>query len=523
MYETEEYVENNNTEINNMLIKPGTILCFVLEPQYWPILNSIRMKYDDGYNKIAPHVTLFQRFLPVEGWHVFKSNVNPSDKIINFDKVEIFNLTNKYAVVLTSSEGYYVENIRTNIGNKLKVNIESKPHITLGVFENEKKANSVKNSVELMLEETIIKVDLSVISFMKKIGDQYQIYEYIGKNKKIDPIELVNLFSKNMGDDFNVNIIGSRAYGILDSDYDIVLQGDADENMFNARFISFAKMSPYFIYAKLIESKVQTVNLITCFGEEINLIYAKRVSGKINNYLINNSIGSIEEIHKILVSKERFEFFSECYNLIRIWAKRRHIYGSKYGYLNGISWLIITLNLFLKSEYDDKKDFVRKFFDYYSSYDWAVPINIKNYPVNKETQCDEMICICNVLDKDKLVRTLTPTTWKVIRDEFKRGNELINDLNKAFETKKLPEQYVQITINDDFRFNRIEKQNQLTADMWKLCLKTQDVIPYINWFDKDGCLIYKFGISKRSDFDIIYGYFRKYLCNIELKNRLVIN
>ena len=65
-----------------------------------------------------------------------------------------------------------------------------------------------------MLEETIIKVDLSVITFMKKIGDQYQIYEYIGKNKKIDPIELVNLFSKNMGDDFSVNIIGSRAYGI---------------------------------------------------------------------------------------------------------------------------------------------------------------------------------------------------------------------------------------------------------------------------------------------------------------------
>ena len=63
-----------------------------------------------------------------------------------------------------------------------------------------------------MLEETIIKVDLSVITFMKKIGDQYQIYEYIGKNKKIDPIELVNLFSKNMGDDFSVNIIGSRAY-----------------------------------------------------------------------------------------------------------------------------------------------------------------------------------------------------------------------------------------------------------------------------------------------------------------------
>ena len=70
-------------------------------------------------------------------------------------------------------------------------------------------------------------------------------------------------------------------------------------------------------------------------------------------------------------------------------------------------------------------------------------------------------------------------------------------------------------VEADILLNRYEKQNQLTSEMWKLCLKTDGIEPFIDWIDKDNQLIYKFGISVSSDSDIIYSYFRKYLCLVE--------
>jgi hypothetical protein len=174
----------------------------------------------------------------------------------------------------------------------------------------------------------------------------------------------------------------------------------------------------------------------------------------------------------------------------------------------------LTLNIFKYFEIKGKKMFIRKFFKFYNEYDWSEPINIRNLPAKKETKCDEMIFIQNVTENDKLVRTLSQSTWKIIKSEFRRTQD-IDDLNIIFEKKKITSKYVKITINDNFRFNRYEKHNQLTSEMWKLCLKTQDIEPYIDWIEKDNKLIYKFGISSNSDSDVIYGYFRKYHCMIE--------
>ena len=105
--------------------------------------------------------------------------------------------------------------------------------------------------------------------------------------------------------------------------------------------------------------------------------------------------------------KENYILFIECYRLVRIWAKNRSIYGSKYGFFNGVTWLILTLNIFKNFEIKGKKMFIRKFFKFYNEYDWSEPINIRNLPAKKETKCDEMIFIQNVTENDKLVRTLS--------------------------------------------------------------------------------------------------------------------
>ena len=509
----EEYEDDRDKFINlDIIVKPGTILCLILEPKYWKEINKFRAKYDDCYNKISPHVTLFQKFVSEEEWYFVKDKIKTLDDFIIFNKVEIFNLTNKFAVVLTSDGFKKINIIRRNIENLLNLNIESKPHITIGIFETEKKALDMKEKVKSMIEENEqIKVSLNNITFMKKLGGMYQVYDTIGINHNIEPLDLILQISQNIGNKFESSIIGSRAYGIDDSDYDIVLKGDIELDLFCNKFVSFCKMSCYFIYVKYIKSKIPTINLLTHNNEEINLIYIDK-----KNQNVQNSIDSIKEIKKIVGNK--MELFTKCYNLVRIWAKRRNIYGSKYGYFNGITWLILTLNIFNKIEWKNTKElennFIRFFFKYYSEYDWNIPINIRNLPVKRETKSDQLVYICNIIDKDNIVRTLSPTTWNIILDEFERTKKIKN-LNIIYEKKKLTSRYVKIIISDTFKFNRYEKQNQLISEIWKLCIKTEGIIPFINWIDKDNKLTYKFGISSSSDCEIIYSYFRKYLCLVE--------
>ena len=491
---------------NNIIVKPGTILCLNLEPKYWKDLNKIRKKYDDHYHKISPHVTLFQRFVSTDEWYKVNDKIELINKKIKFNKLEIFNLTNKFALVLTSDDDDIILKMRNKIEKQLNLNIESKPHITLGIFDNLKKANTIKSSIDKL----DVSVNLNNVSFMKKLGEQYAMIDFVGENPKVDVIELILLIAKNFGDNFEYQIIGSRAYGIKDSDYDIILIGDVEQEFFGYSFASFAKMSPYFTYAKYIESKIPTINLILADNNEVNLIY--QIRNKICSS-VNNSIESVKEVYKLIGEKK--DIFVKSYNLVRIWAKRRNIYGSKYGYFNGVTWLILTLNLFLKIEVKNEKMFIRKFFEYYRDYDWKIPVNIKNLSVKRETKSDELVYICNVIDKDKLVRTLSPTTWNIILQEFERTRN-IKDLNIIFEKKEISGQYVKITINDSFVFNRLEKKNQMTSEIWKLCIKTKGIIPYIDWIDKDNSLIYKFGINGDSDIDVITSYFRKYLSLIEI-------
>tara|TARA_A100001015_G_scaffold235490_1_gene267303 strand:+ start:2818 stop:3468 length:651 start_codon:yes stop_codon:yes gene_type:complete len=211
---------------------------------------------------------------------------------------------------------------------------------------------------------------------------------------------------------------------------------------------------------------------------------------------------------------EQYQLFVDCYQLVRVWAKRRHIYGSKYGYFNGITWMILTLYAFRELEFEHKKMFIRKFFKYYANFDWRKPINIMGFSTKKETVCDQMIFIRNVLPGDYLVRTLSPTTWDVIRKEFYRTQET-NNLNTIFENKKIISPFVRITIEEPDKFNAYEKQYQIMSEIWRIPLSTPGVTPGINWRETEKQLSYKLGVSPESDSQIIYSYFRKYQCLVE--------
>lgn len=505
-------IESESRVMDNpeLQIKPGTILCLVLEPCYWRYLNTIRCKYDDGYTKIAPHVSLFQKFVTIQEFPQIREQIQVRKKQVVFDQAEIFELTHRFAVVLTSSEESSIINLRTTLEKYLNVNIDSRPHITLGIVDSLKTAERLKKEIESsIINRQTIHVSLGGISFLHKCGPQYRVFDHIGSFEKIPCKNLIIDLVENFCFIHKIELVGSRAYGIEDSDYDYILIGNLPVDSFGQECVRLSKMSPYFKYVKFVDGKIPTINLITWDKTEVNLVYQQKDNITMG---VQNSIDSVKIIKKILFS--RYQLFVECYQLVRYWAKRRHIYGSKYGYFNGITWMILTLNAFKKLEFEHKKMFIRKFFKYYSVFDWKQPINIMKFTAKKETVCDQMIFIRNVLPGDYLVRTLSPTTWTVIKEEFGRTQES-KDLNLIFENKKIVSPFVKITIEESDKFNAYEKQYQMMSEIWKIPLSTPGVIPGINWTQTDNQLSYKFSVSPDSSSQIIYSYFRKYQCLVE--------
>ena len=110
----------------------------------------------------------------------------------------------------------------------------------MGEFDNEKKALSVKNNLEkTMMKDNLVEINLNNVSYMKKVNDQYLIYDNIGIHDKIPVIDLICLIANNIIKEYEYKIVGSRAFGITDTDYDIVLIGNIDEDIFNNKFYSF--------------------------------------------------------------------------------------------------------------------------------------------------------------------------------------------------------------------------------------------------------------------------------------------
>lgn len=79
-----------------------------------------------------------------------------------------------------------------------------------------------------------------------------------------------------------------------------------------------------------------------------------------------NGPRNIEYVLRYIKNKDAF---NGALVMIRQWAKARQIYGSKYGYLSGISLTLMTA--FIARFESDKDAIVRMFFKLFSTWDWS--------------------------------------------------------------------------------------------------------------------------------------------------------
>lgn len=517
----EEFKEDApDISASSLTIRPGTALSVILDLDHWAFINQYRSKHDHSFKSWPPHVTVYQRFTITDDWLKIKDKLHDmmkSNVTVTFDKVEIFPLTQNFALVITSSNPSELVELRNAMGELVDMSLKSTPHITLGTFDNERQAKAVKKDVEREFESygNII-VNLNTFTLMAKLVDQFQVYDYIGTEPTIDPIQMVRYLANNIKrDDYYIEIVGSRAYGLDDSDYDLIVGGTTDADKFREQLVVYAKMTPHVKYVNLVNSRLPVVNIVMADNTELDVIYTKLISGSICNQMITNMIDVTHKV-KSLVG-DRMAKFIKLYQIIKKWAKNRQIYGANYGYFNGITWLTLILNLFIKKENMElsKKEFIKEFFRYYDTYDWKIPINISNIKYEGHTPVDHMAILVNICPPSQnIIRGISETTWNIIKDEFARAHRLGDDVDKLFDKRKLTGHVCTITICDPYKFNVLKHKNLIMSNIWKLCIATNGVNPICSWKLSEHNAVYKFGISASTDCGVINSHFKGIDCSI---------
>jgi len=207
-------------------------------------------------------------------------------------------------------------------------------------------------------------------------------------NKNIDKIysHLHSIFTiNNTPINFNLLVSGSTRLGVADesSDVDLVLavtpeNGTRDivlrkvydslkslENIRDLILISGARVPIVTFVYDGVEFDIAVCIVIK--RNAYNGISLSNLKGiDLENDSILNGPRNIEYVLQYVKNKESF---NGALVLIRQWAKARQIYGSKYGYLSGITLTLMTA--FIARFESDKDAIVRMFFKLFSKWDWT--------------------------------------------------------------------------------------------------------------------------------------------------------
>ncbi|CAI5744609.1 unnamed protein product [Peronospora destructor] len=135
--------------------------------------------------------------------------------------------------------------------------------------------------------------------------------------------------------------------------------------------------------------------------------------------------------------------FRSCLRVVRQWARLRGLYSNKAGFLGGISWALLVCFVCQMFPRASVAAIVHRFFSVMASWRWPTPILVA-HPSNDvsadNVQWDPQH---NNHDRAHLMPIITPgfpavntavnvnlSTLRVMREEFARGQRIINDLRR---------------------------------------------------------------------------------------------
>lgn len=184
----------------------------------------------------------------------------------------------------------------------------------------------------------------------------------------------------------------------------------------------------------------------------LDLVFA-RAPGEVSisdsfDLLNNKMLASLEEKCVLSVNGSRttdeilrlvpnVDTFHSALRAIKLWAKRRALYGNSYGYLNGVACAILTARVCQLYPNAAANVIVSRFFTIYLNWNWPNPIYLKPIEENAALGMKVWNPRVNMADRHHRMPVITPaypsmcsthnvseSTMKLMRGEMERANSI---------------------------------------------------------------------------------------------------
>jgi hypothetical protein len=234
-------------------------------------------------------------------------------------------------------------------------------------------------------------------------------------------LDLLEYITKTNNIECEWKLCGSHLFGVDDdlSDIDLLCMG---KNMSRHNFFEFvqhiAQTCGYFTHSDIIQNK--HIFVLRLGSENINVDIQYVDLNNLDDQYYFETLSLIKEpeyIIKLLEKNGKLKIFSKCLMWLRVNFKLKHMYGTIYGYLGGVSLAILVAHIIQKYDVISLDDFKKKL----RCVDIDSPISLSNnFNINKSNPNDRFLYIGTSLHPyANTVRTLCKSTKYLIQQQLK--------------------------------------------------------------------------------------------------------
>lgn len=433
-----KFIKTNKIEDN---VTKNTTLAIVPPYHIYHEINNIVKKYMDKYTNFSNCIKLLPEFVPV-------------DKYNNEHRVMIKNIVDKYlpCKMKLVSPKYFIDNnmftVYFDTDSKEIINMQKE----LSVVKN---SNFKLHNSELDLDKPYLKIVLKIASFANEMdaikltknisGNTYDFMIYslsylklnldkfinnetyqINSKFNIYTSEQLKEFIKNIPE-MNVIVVGSHGTNTENEYSDIDFLISSKNSWIYAKDIIVTYCQDSLIFKNIIpiaNKWLNKIKLITIDNIEIELIYLQSNipiididPSKLNDddILIYSLYSDMCYMNNILDQNSNYRNYIKY---TKQWAKNKRVYGHTFGYPCGISINIMAIKIIMLYSPQTLNEFIVKFKEYYSDYNFKEPIKLNNIPYIKKTKSDDILCIIKPTYNDNTMRTATNTTLNILKNEI---------------------------------------------------------------------------------------------------------
>lgn len=482
-----------NTKFSNINTTFKTSLC-VIPP--WDI-SSIIPKYND---KWMPHINLFWGFVPeseFEKYSVILSKITNTIEPfeIRLNKIDILIHENNTTICLrpdsnstTKLKKLYdliYDLISDTLGNIILSPFN--PHLSIETIDNNTTTITDKFALEAKYNYDI-KFVISDIKFISRETSEYMcVKKIIPLNSKENNLNLfINKIIDFLSTFCEIKICGSRFFGQNDlnkiddsTDLDLLGIGQIDREKFFSQLIKPIMQSGLFVKYDIITNAHTYEMKLYSPHITVDLQYINQLNKHEKYYQSSWNIYA-QPVYALEMIRDQIELFDRCIAWTRGLFKKFKSFGQMYGYLPGISILILTIYTIKKFNPIDVDSFVEKI--KLINYDEIISLRTEtSYNIFvKKTKSDELMIIQELIEPySNTIRNITKSTKKIIIDILKNNTITI----------KLPYTVVlKFESNDDeHAYYLKELNNWLCEPIMKMIIKLENnsncvIKPFDKWY-----------------------------------------